>query len=110
MLVKHYGKAFKERAVKLSYEIENISAPSRKLGISDSILGQWRIAFEKFGDKSFPGKGNERLSDEQRRIRDLEKQLADRELDLDILKKSIGLLNKFCRHSTIQVKLDSTRS
>ncbi|MEG1120061.1 MAG: hypothetical protein RSD84_06935 [Bacteroidales bacterium] len=32
---------------------------------------------------------NERLTDEQRRIKELEKELKDRELDLKILKNAI---------------------
>lgn len=58
-----YDKAFKERA--------------GELGVSDSSLGKWRRDFEKYGDNCFPGQGKERLTDEQRRIKELEKELKD---------------------------------
>ena len=53
MGLKHYDKAFKGRAVKLSYEIVNISTTSRKLGISDSILGQRRKLLKSLEIKVF---------------------------------------------------------
>lgn len=91
---KIYDKAFKERAVKLSYERGSLLKAAKELGISDSILGKWRKDFEKFGDNSFPGQGKERLTDDQRRIKELEKELKDRELDLEILKKAIAFFSR----------------
>ena len=77
-----YDKAFKERAVKLSYQRGSVLQAAKELGISDSSLGKWRKDKEKYGDNSKPGHGKERLTDEQRRIKELEKELKDRELDL----------------------------
>lgn len=91
---KVYDKQFKERAVKLSYERGSVLQAAQELGISDSSLGKWRKDFETYGDNSFPGKGNERLTDEQRRIKELEKELKDRELDLEILKKAIAFFSR----------------
>ena len=91
---KIYDKAFKERAVKLSYDRGSLLKAAKELGISDSILGKWRKDFEKFGDNSFPGQGKERLTDDQRRIKELEKELKDRELDLEILKKAIAFFSR----------------
>ncbi len=91
---KIYDKQFKEQAVKLSYERGSVLQAAKELGISDSSLGKWRKDFEIYGDNSFPGKGNERLTDEQRRIKELEKELKDRELDLEILKKAIAFFSR----------------
>jgi transposase len=44
---------------------------------------------EKEGELAFPGNGIEPLSSDQKRIRDLEKQLADVEMDREILKKAL---------------------
>ncbi|MEG1693583.1 MAG: transposase [Bacteroidales bacterium] len=71
-----YDKSFKERAVKLSYERSSALQAAKELGISDSSLGKWRKDFETYGKNSFPGHGNERLTDEQRRIKELEKAIA----------------------------------
>lgn len=89
-----YDKSFKERAVKLSYERSSALQAAKELGISDSSLGKWRKDFETYGKNSFPGHGNERLTDEQRRIKELERELKDRELDLEILKKAIAFFSR----------------
>ena len=62
MRTKHYDKAFKEQAVKLSNQRGNINSVARELGISGSQLSKWRIEYEKFGGNSFHGRGNERLN------------------------------------------------
>ena len=90
----NYDKSFKERAVKLSYQRGSLLSAAKELGISDSTLGKWRKDYEEYGSSSFPGRGNERLTDDQRRIKELEKQLKDRELDLEILKKAVGFFSR----------------
>ena len=92
--MKFYEKSFKERAVKLSYQRGNIHIIAKELGISSGTLGKWRKDYESYGSNSFPGKGKERLTDEQRKIKELEKQLLDKELDLDILKKAIAFFSR----------------
>ena len=47
--------------------------------------------FHQFGEGSFPGNGNLKLTPEQEKIRLLEKQLKDAELERDILKKAISI-------------------
>lgn len=94
MGVKHYDKSFKERAVRLSFDRGNISQVAKELGISDSQLGKWRRDYDKYGTNSFPCRGNERLTDDDRRIKELEKQLRDSELDLEILKKAIAFFSR----------------
>lgn len=54
---KIYDKAFKEKAVQLSYDRTNISEFTRELGITALQLYKWRKEFEEFGEGSFPGKG-----------------------------------------------------
>ena len=85
---KIYDKAFKEKAVQLSYDRTNISELARELGITAPQLYKWRKEFEEFGEGSFPGKGNLKLTRELEKIHKLEKRLKDAELERDILKKS----------------------
>lgn len=94
MGTKHYDKAFKEQALRLIEKRGNLSQVSRELGVSSSQLARWRRESEKFGDHSFPGRGVERLTDEQRKIKELEKQLKDRDLDIEILKKAIAFFSR----------------
>lgn len=91
---KIYDKAFKEKAVQLGYERTNLSELARELGITAPQLYKWRKEFEKFGEGSFPGKGNLKLTPEQEKIHELEKRLKDAELERDILKKAIGIFSK----------------
>ena len=59
---KIYDKAFKEKAVELSYERTNRLELARELGVTAPQLYKWRKEFEEFGEGSFPGKGNLKLS------------------------------------------------
>jgi transposase len=68
---KIYDKAFKEKAVQLSYDRTNISELGRKLGVIATQLYKWRKESEEFGEGSFPGKGNLKLGPEQEKIHEL---------------------------------------
>ena len=91
---KIYDKAFKEKAVQLSYDITNISEFARELGITAPQFYKWRKEYEEFGEGSFPGKGKLKLTPEQEKIHEKEKILKDAELERDILKKAIGIFSK----------------
>lgn len=91
---KTYDRNFKEKAVQLSYERDNISQLARELGIKASLLYKWRQDYQEFGTGSFPGKGKLKLSPEQEKIHELEKKLKETELERDILKKAISIFSK----------------
>lgn len=91
---KIYDPAFKNKAVQLSNERANISELARELGIAVTLLYKWRKEYEEFGEGSFPGNGNLKLTPEQAKIYELEKKLKDAELERDILKKAIGIFSK----------------
>lgn len=91
---KKYDRTFKERAVELSKDLKNISELARELGVSAAQLYKWRKESEDFGSGSFPGNGNIKQTPEQERISALEKKLKDSELELEILKKAIGIFSK----------------
>ena len=88
---KIYDPAFKTKAVQLSKERTNISELTRELGIAVTLLYKLRKEYEEFGEGSFPGNGNLKLTLEQEKIYELEKRLKDAELKHDILKKAIGI-------------------
>ena len=91
---KIYDRAFKEKAVQLSYERHNISELARELGVTAPQLYKWRKEYEEFGQGSFPGNGNLKQTPEQEQISELERKLKDAELERDILKKAIGIFSK----------------
>ncbi|MFR9651468.1 MAG: transposase [Rikenellaceae bacterium] len=100
MGTKHYDKPFKEQAVKLCKQRGNINAVSRELEVSSSQLSKWCRDYDTYGKNSFPGRGVERLTDEQREIKELRKQLKDKELDLEILKKAIAFFARVDKKNT----------
>ena len=91
---KNYDAEFKRHAVKLANERKNKSELARELGISPTLLYKWCSEEKEFGQGSFPGNGNLKLTPEQERIRELEKKLADVELEHEILKKALGIFSK----------------
>ena len=90
MGTKHYDRSFKEQAVKLSEQRGNINAVALELGVSGSQLSKWCKSYSKFASNSFPDRGIERMTNEQREIKRLQTELKDKELDLEILKKAIA--------------------
>lgn len=90
---REYTTEFKQKAVELSYARGNAAEVCRELGLKPSTLGRWRREAKKYWENSFPGKGNPKLTDEQREIAELKKKLRDVEIELDILKKAIAIFS-----------------
>ena len=67
---RSYDRSFKERAVKLSYERENIKELASELGISSERIYKWRSEYRVHGESSFQGQGIERLSEEGKRVKE----------------------------------------
>jgi len=92
---KVYDIEFKRNAVALASEPgKTLTAVSRSLGIRNQILSRWRREHAENGTRAFPGNGVEALTDDQRRIRELEVRLREAELDRDILKKAVAIFSK----------------
>lgn len=82
-----YSPDFKENAVLLSFAKKNVNDTTSQLDISPKLLSKWRSVYRKFNNGSFPGKGKKRVYYEDKRVFELEKQLAEEQLRLEILKK-----------------------
>lgn len=63
----HFDKAFKENAVKLSFERKNISGLAQELGIAPFLLYRLRKEYRQKGEASFPGHGVQSLSEESQK-------------------------------------------
>ena len=90
----HYDKAFKENAVKLSLERNNVSELAHELGVNPLLLYRWRKEYQQKGQASFPGKGVQSLNEEARKVKELEKRLNESEIELEILKKALSIISK----------------
>lgn len=91
---ERYTKQFKLDVIQQSYQRENISKLARELGLRPALIYKWRAAYGAGSSDSFPGKGVEKLTPAQQKVRELEAQLAETRMERDILKKAIGIFGK----------------
>ena len=90
---KIYSREFKENAVKLSYERSNVSDLARELGLRANMLYRWREESQIKGKESFPGNGRQSVTSEYEELLELRKQLKRKEMELEILKKAVGIIS-----------------
>jgi transposase len=90
----HYDRKFKENAVKLSYQRDNINDLARELGIRSELVYRWRREFKEYGTGSFSGHGVPNLTPEMKELSNLKKQIQRIETENEILKKALGIISK----------------
>lgn len=87
--MKRFDKAFKVQAVKMiTEEGQKTSEVARSLGIHANVLYNWKKRYAVDGDKAFIGKGH--LSE----IVVLRRKLRGAEIEIEILKKAVGIFSK----------------
>ncbi len=92
---KSYTKEEKLEIVKLSLdEGQAIKELAERFEVSENAIYNWRRLYLKNKEDSFPGKGNKMMTDSERKIRELEKELREMKLERDILKKAVGIFSK----------------
>lgn len=87
---KHYDEDFKLHIVELYNAGQTQAELARIYNLHPTSISNW-VKFQK-NSGSFKAKDN--LTDEQREIRELEKQLKDRQMEIDILKKAMVVMLK----------------
>ena len=90
---RQYSREFKMEAVRL-LETSGKSARQleRELGIGSGNLSRWKQEFAADGEDAFPGHG--RLTPEQERLRQLERENEILRQERDILKKAIAIFSE----------------
>lgn len=92
---KTYTKEEKLEIVKLSLdEGQAIKGLAERFEVSENTIYNWRKIYLKNKDASFPGKGNKTMTESERKIKELEKELREMKLERDILKKAVGIFSK----------------
>ena len=93
---RKYDQDFKRNAVLLCTEPGRaVAEVAENLGIAKDLLYRWRREYHLSNGKPvFPGNGIEALTDEQKRIRDLVKELRETQMERDILKKAMAIFSK----------------
>ena len=81
-------------AVNLVCSGKSTSEVGLELGIRSELVRRWRREFKEYQAGSFSGHGNANLTDEQKEIIKLRKELKNAEQERDILKKAVGIFSK----------------
>lgn len=92
MRLRTYDKEFKLNAIELYKKGKKPAEVCRDLGIPDATFYSWLKQYNQEGAKSFPGSGNVKESDKE--ISRLKKELADIQLERDILKKALAIFSR----------------
>ncbi len=83
---RRYDPDLKRNAVRLTEEPgRTVIEVAENLGISKDLLYKWRREIRFKSGIAFPGHGCEALTEQEKRIKELEKKLKDAEMERDIL-------------------------
>jgi transposase len=85
----NYSEAYKREAVAKAEASGNVSQTARELGISNKSLHGW---IKQYGEPLDVDNASEK--ELSARVRQLERQLAMREGQIEVLKKAIGIVSQ----------------
>ena len=91
---KKFDRSYKLKAVELSYQRTNIKELADELGVRVELIYRWRGEFAIRKEASFPGNGKVGLTEAEREIVRLKKELEEMRMERDILKKAVGIFSK----------------
>lgn len=84
-----YSKEFKEQAVRLSYQRDNIKELADELGVAVQRIYKWRRVAKDVSNPKI-----QQAKEEDIEIKRLRKALKEKELELAILKKAVHIFSK----------------
>lgn len=91
---RKFDKEFKEMAVNLCLTGKPTREVAEELGVRTELISRWKREYSQFKEGSFSGHGNVNMTDEQKQIARLKKELREAQLERDILKKAISIFSK----------------
>ena len=92
---RQFTKEFKKEAVEYSLSSgKTIQEVARDLGVAYSNLNRWRSQYRKRGELAFPGHDKENLASQEEKVRKLQKELTDTQIERDILKIALAIFTK----------------
>ena len=83
-----FDASFKRMAIDLSYARGSVKEVAEELGIDPGRLSKWRQK------DTPPVRPTEALTDEQKEIKRLQKELKEAQLERDILKKAVSIFSR----------------
>lgn len=81
-------------AVNLCHAGKEPKEVADELGIRPELVRRWKREHEQYQSGSFSGHGNANMTDEQKEIAKLRKELKEAQLERDILKKAVGIFSR----------------
>lgn len=98
---RRYTKAEKLEIVKLSMSDDHtVKELAERFDLSANTIYNWRSKYFKYSENAFPGHGNKTMTDEEKEIARLKKELKEAQLERDILKKAVSIFSKNDRKFT----------
>jgi transposase len=94
------SKAFKGKAAELSAFRGNMREVAHELGIRPELLHRWRSEIRSNHNEDFSGHGIKQLTEEQRNLGMLKKELAEARIERDIITKAVRIFSKSNAQST----------
>ena len=95
LIRRKYTKEQKLEIVKLSLEEgQRIVDLAERFDISSGTIYNWRSKYFKYDKAAFPGHGNKTMTEDQREVAALKKELKEARLERDILKKAVSIFSK----------------
>jgi transposase len=91
---KRFDREYKQMVVELANTREDLSALAAELDLRRDLIYRWRREALANEGASFPGQGNKTMTDDQKEIAKLKKELRDAQVERDILKKAVGIFSK----------------
>lgn len=69
--------------------------------VHPNSISKWRRQYLTYEEASFPGRGNKIMSESEKELADTKKQLRERELEVEILKKALGIFSSPGRRNIV---------
>lgn len=91
---RHFDKEFKLMAINLCYSGKATKEVAEELGIRSDLIRRWRREYEQYQGGSFSGYGNANMTNDQKEITRLKKELKNAQIERDILKKAVGIFSR----------------
>jgi transposase len=91
---RKFDKEFKLMAVNLCLTGKTTREVADELGLRTELVTRWKREYHQYQEGSFSGHGKANLTDEQKQILKLKKDLKEAQLERDILKKAISIFSK----------------
>ena len=92
---KHYNRDFKLKIVKLSFEKVKLEDIAREFNITYRTLWNWRQIYIINGEENFSVLGKTKLTDQEKKIYDLEIKTRKLDTEFKIIEKNEFLSNNF---------------